>query len=233
MKFSDFYLARVSGEAHHRARCDRRRRSRRALPRAGVPGRHRVRPARPRTCTRSRSRSAAGCSATCRPNRTSTSVRTAIAAEPLIGPVLADCLRRGPARTARPPRQAAERIEEAVAAEAQQRAAGGGEATKMSAQFQVGGVIDGRYEIRESLGVGGFAHTWRAWDTVHRGRPGHQAVPRRHRRMTARREFAMADSIRHDLCARVYDVHPGDPATWSLSTCPAPTSRSSPSAEPA
>ena len=30
-------------------------------------------------------------------------------------------------------------------------------------EFRVGGLIEGRYEIKESLGHGGFAHTWRAW----------------------------------------------------------------------
>ena len=144
-------------------------------------------------------------------------VRTAIAAMPLIGPVLVDCLAEDP-NERQSAAMAAERIEEAVAVEARRRLQRE-ESAKVSAQFQVDGVVEGRYEIRASLGVGGFAQTWRAWDTV---ASADRVLKQFHDVMSdeARREFAMADSITHERCARVYDVSPGDPSYLVLEYVP-------------
>jgi serine/threonine protein kinase len=143
-------------------------------------------------------------------------VLTAIASVPAIGPVLADCLADDP--RARPDAvTAAARIEQALAAEAQRQALR--ESAKAVSQFQVDGVIDNRWEIRESLGVGGFARTWRAWDRI----TGTDRVIKQFHDVLsddARREFAMADSIHHERCARVYDVHPGDPSYLVLEYVP-------------
>ncbi|MGH3280516.1 MAG: hypothetical protein ACRDNW_15445, partial [Trebonia sp.] len=97
---------------------------------------------------------------------------------PAIGLVLLSCLADNPRE--RPDAvTAARRIEEAVAAEAERQALMG-ESAKTVSQFTEGGVIDDRWEIRESLGVGGFARTWRAWDRVtgHCPSPA-EALPRR------------------------------------------------------
>jgi len=144
-------------------------------------------------------------------------VLAAIASAPAIGPVLADCLADDP--RARPDAvTAAARIEQALAAEAQRQALRE-ESAKAVSQFQVDGVIDNRWEIRESLGVGGFARTWRAWDRI----TGTDRVIKQFHDVLsddARREFAMADSIHHERCARVYDVHPGDPSYLVLEYVP-------------
>lgn len=144
-------------------------------------------------------------------------VHAAIRGIPDIGFVLADCLADDP--HGRPDAAtAAARIEAAVVAEVQ-RQASAEESAKVAAQFQVGGVVDNRYEIRESLGVGGFARTWRAWDPL----PGTDRVIKQFHDVLsddAKREFAMADSIQHERCARVYDIHPEDPSYLVLEYVP-------------
>jgi serine/threonine protein kinase len=134
-------------------------------------------------------------------------VREAVSREPIIGSVLADCLADDP-RLRPEAATVAERIGQAVAAETQQRVTAE-ERDEMS-QFRIGGIIDDRYEIRESLGAGGFAHTWRAWDRI---AEADRVIKQFHDAITpddAKREFDAADRVRHDLCARVYDIHPGD-----------------------
>ena len=144
-------------------------------------------------------------------------VRAAIASAPSIGPVLVDCLADDPRE--RPDAvTAAKRLEEAAATEAQRQALME-ESTKAASQFTEGGVVDDRWEIRESLGVGGFARTWRAWDRV---TGADRVIKQFHDVMSdeARHEFTMADSIYHERCARVYDVHPGDPSYLVLEYVP-------------
>jgi serine/threonine protein kinase len=146
-----------------------------------------------------------------------TIVRTAVATVAPIGPVLADCLADEP-RDRPDAAEAAKRIADAEAAEAQRQAAATRNA-EAAAQFTVGGVIDDRWEIRESLGVGGFARTWRAWDRV----TGTDRVIKQFHDVLsddARHEFVMADSIHYERCARVYDVHPGDPSYLVLEYVP-------------
>ena len=216
VKFSDFYLARVSGEdtiAHDVT----------AAHDAGVPYRapecrNGIAFARPASDVFSLALALSGWVLGDLPTEPDVAaVRTAIAAVPLIGPVLADCLavdsHERPSAA-----KAAERIEEAVAVEAQRRLQEE-ESAKVAAQFHVDGLVEGRYEIRTSLGVGGFAQTWRAWDTV---TGADRVLKQFHEVMSdeARREFDMADSITFEQCARVYDVHPGDPSYLVLEYVP-------------
>ncbi len=76
--------------------------------------------------------------------------------------------------------------------------------------FEVGGLIEGRYEIQSELGRGGFATSWKAYD---KGRDQlvvlkqfHQDVPE-----DARDEFHAADALRDDSCGFVYDVSVTEP----------------------
>ena len=144
-------------------------------------------------------------------------VRAAITATPFLGPVLVDCLADDP-RERPDATTAAARIEQTIAAEAQQQALAE-ESAQVASQFQIGGVVDNRWEIRESLGVGGFAHTWRAWDRI---TGTDRVIKQFHDVMSddARHEFDMADSIHYERCARVYDVHPGDPSYLVLEYVP-------------
>ena len=132
-------------------------------------------------------------------------VSEAVSRETVVGAVLAGCLATDPAK--RPSAaQAVEQIEKAIEKESKQKLItvppGDG------SEFRDGGLLEGRYEIKASLGQGGFAHTWRAWD---RDTESDQVIKQFHTALSpaAKREFAAADRIRHDLCARVYDVRPG------------------------
>lgn len=132
-------------------------------------------------------------------------VREAVSHEPVVGAVLADCLATAPAE--RPTATwAIERI--GKAAEEENKGVVLTALPGDGSEFRVGGLVEGRYEIKESLGQGGFAHTWRAWD---RDTESDRVIKQFHTAISpaAKREFAAADRIRHDLCARVYDVRPG------------------------
>lgn len=103
--------------------------------------------------------------------------------------------------------QASDRPAAGVVAEALQPAPPGGPAPTPTpvGVFEVGGVIEGRYEITSELGRGGFARSWKAHDKQ-RERPVvlkqfHQDVPE-----DARDEFQAADDLRDDNCGFVYDV---------------------------
>ncbi|WP_460362595.1 protein kinase domain-containing protein [Actinocorallia lasiicapitis] len=126
-------------------------------------------------------------------------VRKAITAEPMIGDVLASCLDDDPGR--RPSaEEAAERISETHTAGDPPTPVPGIET------FQVGGIVDDRYELRQLLGQGGFAQTWRVWDRM---ALAERVIKRFHNDDLAEhalREFQAADVIRHDNCARVYDI---------------------------
>lgn len=131
-------------------------------------------------------------------------IRETVRAEPVVGPVLAACLAADPA--SRPDAlTAADDIAKALAAETAQAAPA---PTVEAEEFRDGGLVAGRYEIKGSLGQGGFAHTWRAWD---RDTDAERVIKQFHAPLSsaAKQEFAAADRIRHYLCARVYDVRPG------------------------
>ncbi|WP_086150752.1 protein kinase [Cellulosimicrobium sp. KWT-B] len=71
--------------------------------------------------------------------------------------------------------------------------------------FSVGGVVAGRYEIKAELGRGGYARSWKVYDRqaehtkvlkqFFHGIPGE-----------LRKEYRAADALRHENCGRVYDV---------------------------
>ncbi|NDO88497.1 protein kinase domain-containing protein [Cellulosimicrobium composti] len=71
--------------------------------------------------------------------------------------------------------------------------------------FRVGGVVRGRYEIRASLGSGGFARTWEVYDRnaelTRVLKQFHELVPEH-----VRAEFKAADELVHEKCGRVYDI---------------------------
>ncbi len=71
--------------------------------------------------------------------------------------------------------------------------------------FTPGGVIGGRYRIEEMLGEGGFAVTWKVFDT----QPGHYKVLKQFKQLvpeTLREEYLTANQLSHDCCGRVYDI---------------------------
>lgn len=80
-------------------------------------------------------------------------------------------------------------------------------------EFEVGGTIDGRFEIETSLGQGGFATTWVAYDKRTDSRrvlkQFHREIPEE-----AKREFRQAQSIRNDRCGRVFDMQVEKAPYW-------------------
>lgn len=71
--------------------------------------------------------------------------------------------------------------------------------------FTLGGVIGGRYRIEEKLGEGGFAVTWKVFDT----QPGHHKVLKQFKQSVPealREEYLTANQLSHDCCGRVYDI---------------------------
>lgn len=205
VKFADFYLARVSGEQTIAPRL-----SVDADP--SVP--YRAPEARPELGLASRASDvyALALSLACWVLGTVSGdpdvdqTRETVSREPVIGAVLASCLAADP--DSRPSAlDAVQRIGDEL-----REAAGQQSATTSpgnDSEFRVGGLVDGRYEIKASLGQGGFAHTWRAWD---RDTESDRVIKQFHSAISpaaAKQEFAAADLIRHDLCARVYDVRPG------------------------
>ena len=222
VKFSDFYLARVSGE--HTIVGDVTGDADPGVPYRAPECRDGIGYATPASDVYSLALALSGWVLGDLPDEPRVDqVREAIGPELIIGPVLAGCLAEDP--HLRPDAAtAAERIEQTVAVETSLRATAEQQATaeqkdEMS-QFQVGGVIGDRYEIRESLGAGGFAHTWRVWDRIHEA---DRVIKQFHDAITpedAKREFDAADRVRHDLCARVYDIHPGDPGYLVLEYIP-------------
>lgn len=132
-------------------------------------------------------------------------VHGAVSREPVVGAVLARCLATDPVE--RPSAAlAVDQIAKATAEEGKQQVVT--VPPSDGSEFRAGGLVEGRYEIKESLGQGGFAHTWRAWD---RDTEADRVIKQFYTAISpaAKREFAAADRIRHDLCARVYDVRPG------------------------
>ncbi|MGI5286545.1 protein kinase domain-containing protein [Nonomuraea polychroma] len=144
-------------------------------------------------------------------------VRGAIAPTPVVGPVLADCLADDP-RERPDAATAVTRIGQIVEAMNEERVAVG--ETGAAEEFRVGGVVADRYQIKESLGRGGFAHTWRAWDTSAEAdrviKQFHDDAAASH----AQQEYKAADRIRHDHCARVYDISRDKPGYLVLEYIP-------------
>lgn len=71
--------------------------------------------------------------------------------------------------------------------------------------FAPGALIAGRYQILDKLGRGGFATTWMAWDT----RTDARRVLKQFTRdlpEDAKTEFQAAEELKHDRCARVWDI---------------------------
>lgn len=71
---------------------------------------------------------------------------------------------------------------------------------------EVGNVVHGRYRVDRLLGSGGFAHTWLVYDDQIQAKKVlkafHHELPEE-----AQREYASAHQLKHDRCARVYDLH--------------------------
>lgn len=205
VKFSDFYLARVSGEQTIAPSMTTD--SDPSVPYRAPETRHGIAFAVPVSDVYSLALSLAGWVSGAVPDEPDADqVREKISREPVIGAVLADCLTADPGE--RPSAaEVVQRISKAIAEEAARRII----TTPPSdaSAFRPGGVVEGRYEIKESLGEGGFAHTWRAWDT---NAEADRVIKQFHKAISpadAKREYAAADRIRHDLCARVYDIQPG------------------------
>lgn len=71
--------------------------------------------------------------------------------------------------------------------------------------FSEGGVVGGRYEILEKLGAGGFAQTWKVYDknadVTRVLKQFYSLVPDQ-----LRKEFQAADQLNFEKCGRVYDI---------------------------
>ena len=159
-------------------------------------------------------------------------LRLAIADVPIFGEVLNACLDEDPQR--RPmAAQAAQRVEQALststlppslAGVAMQNRIGLARRKRQSsdggAGFHTGGVISDRYEILESLGHGGFARTWKVRDT---NTEALRVIKQFHDEVSpdfARLEYAVADQFKHDNCARVYDMDTRPPGYLVLEYVP-------------
>lgn len=77
--------------------------------------------------------------------------------------------------------------------------------TPAADDFRVGGLVGGRYQVREELGVGGFARTWKVYDkNIDLPRvlkQFHTLVPEK-----LRSEFLAAHELNHEKCGRVFDM---------------------------
>ena len=71
--------------------------------------------------------------------------------------------------------------------------------------FSVHGLVAGRYEILSELGRGGYARTWKVYDKQAEHtkvlKQFHHGIPDE-----LRKEYKAADSLSHENCGRVYDV---------------------------
>lgn len=146
-------------------------------------------------------------------------VRQSVEGEPVIGQILAASLDDDPGKR---PRASAvsERIDQAVASLAAVSGSVDHHGAVEPSEFRVGGTVAGRYKIIESLGQGGFARTWRARDKT---TEADRVIKQFHDDVTAgvaRREYAAADRVRHDHCARVYDIGAGHPGYLILEYVP-------------
>lgn len=71
--------------------------------------------------------------------------------------------------------------------------------------FRVDGLVGSRYKILDSLGSGGFAQTWKVYDKnaelTRVLKQFHELIPDH-----VRTEFQAADKLVHEKCGRVYDI---------------------------
>lgn len=71
-------------------------------------------------------------------------------------------------------------------------------------EFAVGETIQGRYLIKRQLGRGSYATTWQAWDEDRQQsmvlKEFHNTTP------AARSEYTAANAVRHENCAKVFDI---------------------------
>ena len=72
--------------------------------------------------------------------------------------------------------------------------------------IEVGSLVHGRYRVDRLLGSGGFAHTWLVYDEQVQAKKVLKAF-RQELPADAQREYAAAHQLKHDRCARVYDMH--------------------------
>jgi serine/threonine protein kinase len=130
-------------------------------------------------------------------------LRSRIAAIPILGTVLDACMaddfgQRPDSATA------ARQITQAAATAAMEQPS---KPVPENNEFHEGSIVADRYTLLKSLGVGAFARTWLARDS---NSEGHRVIKQFHDDATAdvyaRQEFKAADTIRHDHCARVYDI---------------------------
>jgi serine/threonine protein kinase len=204
VKFADFYLARVSGEKTITP--DLTADADPSVPYRAPEARHGIALASATSDVYALALSLAGWVLGDLPGEPDVDrVREGMGREPVVGAVLAACLAADPGE--RPDAAtAAKQIGQLIEEEEQQRSTD--EAPEGKTEFRIGECVDGRYEIQESLGQGGFARTWRAWDSY---TEADRVIKEFYDPISAvaKREYAAADRIRHDLCARVYDVRQG------------------------
>jgi serine/threonine protein kinase len=212
VKFSDFYLARISGEqtiaANVTADSDAGR------PYRAPECRDSIGFASPASDVYSLALSLAGWllgEAPLEPDVDA--VRRSISQFPTVGPIVAGCLADDP-RQRLTASAVVQEIEAAAATSAQGTAVTGagnpspdtGSTPGEQRDFRIGGVIADRYEVLDSLGCGGFARTWKVRDT---NTETQRVIKQFHDGMApdfARLEYAAMDRINHDNCARVYDI---------------------------
>jgi serine/threonine protein kinase len=152
-------------------------------------------------------------------------VRSAITGVPVVGEVLHACLDADPERRSEAA-VAVRRIEEAQSGteppgrHGTASAQGLGQVPDDQPVFRVGAVVADRYEVLESLGHGGFARTWKVRDT---NTDTLRVIKQFHNEGApdfARLEYAAADRINHDNCARVYDMDTRPPGYLVLEFVP-------------
>lgn len=72
-------------------------------------------------------------------------------------------------------------------------------------EFEVGGLVGGRYQISQELGIGGSARTWKVYDKntdlTRVLKQFHASVPEK-----LRQEFLAANELNHEKCGRVFDM---------------------------
>ncbi|MFI6500293.1 protein kinase [Nonomuraea typhae] len=133
-------------------------------------------------------------------------LRARIAGFPIVGKVLEACMADD--HEHRPGAEAAAKhIRQVATAVPAQTPAAQLPPVPEDRDFHEGSLVDGRYKLIKSLGVGAFARTWLARDS---NSGGHRVIKQFHDDATAKtylhREFKAAEKIRHDHCARVYDI---------------------------
>jgi serine/threonine protein kinase len=83
-------------------------------------------------------------------------------------------------------------------------------------EIEEGVVVDGRYEVKRKLGKGGFAHTWLVYDKQSDQAKVLKAFLR-DLPAEAIKEYRSAEKLKHDRCARVYDVQTAQSPNYLVS----------------